>query len=137
MEAAAGKTTKEVASLLGMRPARVSKWHTQFARDRIEGLFNAPRLGKPATYDLTTERRIVAKLDEPPPEGSRMWNGPLVAEALGDVSAHQVWRVLHKNGIHLQRRRSCCVSSDPHLVAAHRRVPRVAWFETVRATCQR
>ena len=42
-----------------------------------------------------------------------MWNGSLVAEALGDVSAHQVWRVLRKHGIHLQRRRSWCVSTDP------------------------
>ena len=106
LEAAAGKTTKEISTLLLTRPARVSKWRTRFARDRIEGLSDAPRSGKPPTYDLTTERRILAKLDDPPPEGWSMWNGPLVAEALGDVSAHQVWRVLRKHGIHLQRRRS-------------------------------
>jgi transposase len=113
LEAAAGKTTKEIASLLLTRPARVSKWRTRFARDRIGGLSDAPRSGKPPTYDLTTERRILAKLDDPPPEGWSMWNGSLVAEALGDVSAHQVWRVLRKHGIHLQRRRSWCVSTDP------------------------
>ena len=36
-----------------------------------------------------------------------------MAKALGDVSADQVWRVLRKHGIHLQRRRSWCVSTDP------------------------
>ena len=113
LEAAAGKTTKEISTLLLTRPARVSKWRTRFTRDRIEGLSDAPRSGKPPTYDLTTERRILAKLDDPPPEGWSMWNGSLVAEALGDVSAHQVWRVLRKHGIHLQRRRSWCVSTDP------------------------
>jgi len=36
-----------------------------------------------------------------------------VAEALGDVSAHQVWRVLRRQGISLRRRRSWCISTDP------------------------
>jgi hypothetical protein len=37
----------------------------------------------------------------------------LVAKALGDVSVDQVWRVLRSHGIHLQRRRSWCLSTDP------------------------
>ena len=40
-------------------------------------------------------------------------DGKLLAKALGDVSAIHVWRVLRKHGIHLQRRRSWCVSTDP------------------------
>ena len=113
LEAAAGKTTTEIAALLHMRPARVSKWRTRYARGGIGRLADAPRSGKPPSYDLTTERRIVAKLDEPPPKGYSTWNGPLLAEALGEVSTHQVWRVLRKHGIQLQRRRSWCVSTDP------------------------
>jgi len=113
LEAAAGKTTKEVAALLQVRPATVSKWRTRFARDRLGGLADAFRPGKPATYNGVTERRILAQLDEPPPEGSTTWTGRLVAQALGDVSALHLWRVLQKHGIHLQRRRSWCVSTDP------------------------
>jgi transposase len=64
-------------------------------------------------YDETTERRILAQLDQPPPDGYTTWTGELVAKALGDVPALQVWRVLQKHGIHLQRRRSWCVSTDP------------------------
>jgi len=56
---------------------------------------------------------ILAKLDEPPPEGHSSWTGSLVAQMLGDVSEAQVWRVLRRYGIHLQRRRSWCVSTDP------------------------
>ena len=111
--AASGKTTKEIAALLDMRRARVSKWRTRFARERLAGLVDAPRPGKPAVYDEGTERRILAQLDEPPPDGYTTWTGGLVAQALGDVSASQVWRVLRKHGIHLQRRRSWCVSTDP------------------------
>jgi transposase len=62
------------------------------------------------------ERRILAKLDEAPPSGYATWTGSLVAQALGDVSKHQVWRVLRSEGIHLQRRRSWCISTDPEFV---------------------
>src|SRR6202045_3623880 len=47
------------------------------------------------------------------PPGRGRWNGRLLAQALGDVSADQVWAVLRKHGIQLQRRRSWCVSTDP------------------------
>ncbi len=113
LEAAAGNATKEIATALHVRPATVSKWRTRFAKHRLTSLADAPRPGKPPVYDETTERRILAQLDEPPPDGYTTWTGKLVAKALGDVSAIQVWRVLRKHGIHLQRRRSWCVSTDP------------------------
>ena len=113
LEAATGKTTKDIATLLDTRPATVSKWRTRFAKNRLDGLGDAPRPGKPRVYDETTDRRILAQLDEPPPNGYTTWTGKLVAEALGDVSATYVWRFLRKRGIHLQRRRSWCVSTDP------------------------
>ncbi len=113
VEAAAGNATKEIAATLHVRPATVSKWRTRFAKHRLTGLADAPRPGKPPVYDEATERRILAQLDQPPPDGYTTWTGKLVAKALGDVSAIQVWRVLGKHGIHLQRRRSWCVSTDP------------------------
>lgn len=113
LESAAGKTTTEIAAQLHMRPGTVSKWRTRFAKHRLAGLADAPRPGKPSKYDDATERRILAQLDQPPPDGYTTWTGKLVAQALGDVSALHVWRVLQKHGIHLQRRRSWCVSTDP------------------------
>ena len=76
--AAQGRSNLEIAAQLGTRPARVSKWRTRFARQRLAGL-----------------------ADE------------LLAQALGDVSDQQVWRVLRRRGISLRRRRSWCVSTDP------------------------
>ena len=117
LEAAEGRTNRAIAARLRTRPARVSKWRTRFARARLAGLSDAPRAGKPATYDQRTERRILALLDTSPPSGWARWNGRLVAAALGDVSAHQVWRVLRRHQIVLQRRRSWCVSTDPAFAA--------------------
>ena len=52
-------------------------------------------------------------LDEPPPQGHATWTGSLLAAALGDVPADQVWAILRRYGIQLQRRRSWCISTDP------------------------
>lgn len=113
LQSAAGRTTKEIARSVGLRKGTVSQWRTRFARSGIAGLSDRPRTGKPVKYDRNTERRILAQLDAPPPAGHVTWTGRLVAKAMGDVSPHQVWRVLRRHGIHLQRRRSWCVSTDP------------------------
>ena len=85
LEAAAGKTTKEVAASLQVRAATVSKWRTRFARDRLAGLTDASRSGKPATYDAITEQRILAQLDQPPPNGSTTWTSRPAARSSGSA----------------------------------------------------
>ncbi len=111
--AADGLTTEEISKRLEVRPSTVSQWRTRFARNRLEGLQDSSRSGKPKKYNEETELRILEKLDEKPPPGYATWSGKLVSNALGDVSEHQVWRVLRKHGIHLQRRHSWCISTDP------------------------
>jgi transposase len=111
--AAEGLLNKEISQRMEVREATVSAWRTRFAAKRLEGLQDAPRPGKPRRYNENTERRILNQLDEKPPAGHVTWTGRLVAKALGDVSEHQVWRVLRKHGIHLQRRHSWCISTDP------------------------
>jgi len=111
--AADGIGTNAIAAQLRVSPATVSKWRLRFARQGLEGLRDAPRSGAPGTYTAETERRILAKLDEPVPEGETVWTARLLARALGDVSEDHVWRVFRRHGIHLQRRRSWCLSTDP------------------------
>lgn len=113
LAAAQGDTTTRIARRCRVRPATVSKWRTRFAQHRLAGLEDAPRSGPPVRYGEQTERRILALLDHPAPRGYARWNGRLVAEALGDVSPAQVWRVLRQHKIQLERRRSWCVSTDP------------------------
>jgi hypothetical protein len=43
----------------------------------------------------------------------RVVNGTLLAKHLGDISKHQIWRVLGEHEISLARRRSWCISTDP------------------------
>lgn len=108
-----GKTNAEIAQQLHTRTARVSKWRQRFGASRLAGLGDAARSGKPAKYDEATGQRLLALLDEPPPKGYAQWNGKLLAKALGNVSSHQVWRILRSHNICLERRRSWCISTDP------------------------
>src|SRR6202166_2755632 len=108
-----GRTVRSIAAQLHTRPARVSKWQRRFTKLRMNAFSDAPRSGKPHTYTAATEKRVLTLLDQPVPEGYAQWNGPLLATALTDVSVDQVWRILRKYKIQLQRRRSWCISTDP------------------------
>jgi len=110
---AAGESSVAVAGAMKTRPARVSKWRRRFALERLRGLADAPRSGKPTRYDSRTERRILKALDAPPPKGYGAWTGTLLARHLGDVTPDHIWQVLRLRRIHLQRRRSWCISTDP------------------------
>lgn len=111
--AAEGMANTAIAREVGLSRAMVVQRRQRFAREGLAGLRDAPRSGKPSRYDQTTQQRILAQLDAPPPTGAASWSGPLLAKALGDVSVDQVWRMLRSRGIQLQRRRSWCVSTDP------------------------
>ena len=108
-----GQTNQQIAEALRTRTARVSKWRQRFAAKRLQGLGDGARSGKPAKYDQSTEKAVLALLDEPVPKGYSKWNGRLLAEALPEVSKDQVWRILRRHDICLQRRRSWCISTDP------------------------
>ena len=113
LAAAEGQTTQAIADALGTWPARVSKWRTRFAAQRLAGLLDAARPGKPRTYGPAAARRVLGQLGQAPPAGQVSWTGEALAAALGDISVAYVRRVLRAHGIHLQRRRSWCVSTDP------------------------
>ena len=113
LAAARGETTTAIAAQLAVTPVTVSKWRTRFAKDRLLGLQDGARPGKPAQYTVETERRVLAQLDQPPPTGYTQWSGPLIAAALGDVSDDHVWRILRRHNIDLQGEKSWSANTRP------------------------
>lgn len=111
--AAKGEANKKIAQELQTTELTVGLWRKRFSNERMAGLSDIQRSGKPNKYTKETERRVLQLLDQPPPEGFSCWNGNLIAETLCDVSNDQVWRILRQHGINLQRRRSWCISTDP------------------------
>jgi transposase len=110
--AAEGVINREISRRLRTRTARVCKWRTRFVRQGLEGLLDEARSGQPRKYNMETERVVLRKLDDPVPKGYAQWNGRLLAEHIG-IPDYQVWAVLRRHGISLQRRRSWCISTDP------------------------
>src|SRR5215475_10105761 len=113
LEAADGFGTREIARELETTPTTVSLWRGRYAREGLEGLEDLPRSGAPPIYGAATDQRIRAVLDQAPPNGFARWNGPLIAEALGDVDVQYIWRSLRKQKIDLGGRKSWCESKDP------------------------
>src|SRR5271166_2057479 len=90
-----GKEMQQVARELQVSVLTVSKWRRRFSLFGLRGLRDQSRSGKPVRYDTAFRNRVLAAL----------------AEKL-DASVHAVWRILRREGIYLQRRRSWCVSTD-------------------------
>jgi len=113
LAAARNESTTRIAARERVRAATVSKWRQRYARWGLRGLQDAPRPGPRRRYDEATEQRVLKQLDQPPPPGYARWNGRRLAQAVGDVSPRQVWRILSGRGISLARRRRWCISTDP------------------------
>ena len=117
----AGWASRAIAREVGCARGVVSRWRVRFAKDRLAGLADAPRSGKPKTYGADADRRILALLDRPPPGGFARWTAPLLAKELGDVSDQYVWRFLRAQRIDLAGRKSWCLSSRPRVRRQGRR----------------
>jgi transposase len=117
LSAAGGMPSRAIARELCCARGVVSKWRMRFAEAGLAGLSDAPRPGKPKTYGADADRRILALLDRPPPQGFARWTAPLIAQELGDVSDQHVWRFLRGQGIDLAGRKSWCLSTDPEFAA--------------------
>ena len=110
---AKGVPDTEIASVLSLNRKTVSTWRSRFLSDGINGLNDRPRSGKPPVYDKDQTRRdIFDTLEQKPPKGQATWDGKAIASKLG-ISDDIVWRILRKEGIHLQRQQTWCVSTDP------------------------
>lgn len=109
---AEGKQNREIAADYHMSLPRVSKWRSRFAKAGLAGLEDARRPGKPETYGEAFRNSLLSKLEAEPPAGLARWDSQTLAEAL-NASKHAVWRALKKEGIHLHRARSWCISTDP------------------------
>jgi len=108
---------RSIAKEVGVQPRIVSNWPARFANHGLGGLKDLPRAAKKRIYDRATNKRILALLEKPPPQGYGRWTGPLLAKALGDVDVQYVWRFLREHKIDLAARKSWCESNDPQFTA--------------------
>jgi transposase len=111
-----GKPAQQIAKQLNIRPNTVIDRRKEFECRRLKSLDDRPRSGKPRVYSDDFRNQLLQTLEQPPAPGMASWDGVELAKRL-DASPDAVWRLLRKEGIHLNRRRSWCVSTDPEFSA--------------------
>jgi len=111
-----GIAVQEIAKSLSVRPNTVIDRRKDFEIRRLKSIDDRPRSGKPRTYGDEFRNQVLQTLEQSPPFGIATWDGVEVAKHL-KASPDAVWRVLRKEGVHLNRRRSWCVSTDPEFSA--------------------
>ena len=58
LKAAAGRSNQQIASDLEIPEVTVGKWRRSFARQALEGLYDAPRSGRPPKHDAEVWRKV-------------------------------------------------------------------------------
>lgn len=115
LKAAKGLPTEVIAEQLGVRNATVSKWRGRFAKDRLEGICDAPRSGRPRQISDSDIADMIRTTLESKPKGATHWSCRLLAKELSysPSTIHKVWR-----GFGLQPHRSSTftLSTDPLFV---------------------
>ncbi|OAA22293.1 transposase [Frankia sp. EI5c] len=92
---AEGATNAQVAADLGVSRGMVAKWRNRFAADRLDGLSDEPRPGRPRLVtDAQVEELIARTLEGDPPDGATHWTTRSMAKASGlsQSTVSRMWR---------------------------------------------
>lgn len=107
------KATTDVAQALGVNRATVTKWRGRYARDRLPGLYDELRPGRPRTVDDERVAQLINKtLHSKPADGSTHWSTRTLAGETG-ISKSTVARYLQAFQLKPHRVESFKLSTDP------------------------
>jgi transposase len=112
---AAERLVREVARDVGAHRTTVRKWRDRFARDRLDGLLDEPRVGAPRRVTDDRVEKVVTKTLETVPKGATHWSRRSMAAAVG-LSADTIGRIWHAFGLKPHRVNTFKLSPDPQFV---------------------
>lgn len=120
-----GYSAESITERLKISPGIYYRWVERFEKEGVAGLWDHPHTGRMPVYDKDFEKRVLALLECPPPEGLACWDGTSLAREL-DSSDDAIWRVLRKYHITLARKRIWTMElpiqdpkADRHLVGVY------------------
>ncbi|WP_327689499.1 IS630 family transposase [Streptomyces tubercidicus] len=108
-------STKTVADKNGVTRETVSKWRKRFLADRLAGLEDEPRPGRPRTVLDEQVADLIARTLESKPENATHWSTRSMAKKTG-LSQSTVARVWRAFGLQPHRSETFKLSTDPFFV---------------------
>jgi transposase len=115
LAAADGMKNTEIAERLGVHRTMVTRWRNRFAEDRLDGLVDEPRPGRPRTITDEQVEEVVIKTLECTPKDATHWSTRSMAAEVG-LTQNAVLRIWHAFGLQPHRQESWKLSKDPLFV---------------------
>lgn len=103
----------DVARQTGYTAVQVSRIRQRFCAERLDGLKDRPRSGRPPAVTQRTTARVVALALKPPPAGITHWSTRDLAAQIGRVSHTTVHRICRAHALQPHRIATFKFSTDP------------------------
>ena len=91
---AKGADNKDVAAQLNCVVATVGKWRSRFVAERLDGLLDEPRPGRPATISVEAVEAVVVATLEETPQNATHWSRASMAKrsGLSKTTIGRIWK---------------------------------------------
>jgi transposase len=121
LSAAEGLKNTEISQRLLLDHTTVRKWRSRFASDRLDGLIDEPRPGRPRTISDAQVEEVIVKTLESTPKDATHWSTRSMAAEVG-LSQSAVSRIWRAFALQPHRTETWKLSKDPQFVAKVRDV---------------
>ena len=115
LAAADGLNNTEIAAQLGMAVSSVRKWRKRFVEQRLDGLTDEPRPGRPRSVTDEQVEEVIVKTLETTPKDATHWSTRSMAREVGltQSAVHRIWKAF---GLQPHRQETWKLSKDPQFI---------------------
>jgi transposase len=121
LAAADGLSTSEIARRLAVDLKTARKWRSRFVRERLDGLLDEPRPGRPRSVGDAKVEEVIVRTLESTPKNATHWSTRSMAAEVG-LSQSAVSRIWRAFGLQPHRQETWKLSRDPQFIAKVRDV---------------
>ena len=115
LRCADGLSSKAVGAELGVHEHTVGKWRRRFLKDRIDGLYDEPRPGRPRTIEDDQVAAVIERTLTTTPKDATHWSIRSMAKETG-LSHTTIRRIWTAFGLQPHRSETFKLSTDPLFV---------------------